>query len=348
MRSAAWALGVSGVALLAACSSSADGPGAGAGGTAGAAGSGGAAATMTLHGKSSDELCAAITSGYTDPPGAPSSDCDVACNPGTITSVGVQAMRQRIDFYRRWLGLPAVGDPEPAWDDKAQQCAMMMAVAQKLSHTPGTDWPCYTPDGAAAAGQSNIGLENSTPGHAIDSYIFDYGNQATLGHRRWILFPGFKGIGYGFFDGGPGGTYGEIAASCVVAFDGPVDYAGAATELPVAYPPAGAFPAALASFDAADGTTLLEWTLSWEGASFAAASLTMTDVGSGEPLALAIPFGELPASYGSNAAAWQPSQRPAVGDVWRVHIDGVVHDGAAVPPIEYDVEMVDCGVKPLY
>ena len=111
-----------------------------------------------------------------------------------------------------------VGEPVPEWNARAQDCAMMMGVAKMLSHTPATDWPCYTDAGAMGAAHSNISYERPSASFSIDSFIFDWGNDTTVGHRRWLLVPGAHGYGYGFFDAGMQDGK-ALTGSCVVTFD---------------------------------------------------------------------------------------------------------------------------------
>ena len=226
---------------------------------------------------------------------------------------------------------------------------MMMGVAKMLSHMPGADWPCYTADGALAAGKSSISYERPTASFAIDSFMFDWGNDDTLGHRRWLLVPGFLGLGYGFFDAGVENGKSRTG-SCVVNFDGFDPAYATATALPIAYPPAGAFPAALASFSNGGTPQRLPWTITWADADFSVAKLSMRDAATGAPIALMpeSPFKTLKPDYGQNTAMWIPAPVPVIGDRWAVRIDGLRVSGVEKPAIEYEVKFADCGATSVF
>jgi hypothetical protein len=272
----------------------------------------------------------------------------MACVSGELTPEGLAQFRSRVDFYREWLGLATTLDPDPALMADAQACATMMGVAQKLSHHPDTSWPCYTEAGAKGASQSNIGYAKDTPGQAIDAEVFDFGNEDNPGHRRWLFAKDYTGLGFGFFDAGPGGDHGRLSGHCVVAFDGYLNADALRTEKPVVYPPAGAFPAALADGRPPAGPHYkLLWSISWHGASFAGATLSLTDA-NGDAIALAQPFLELPPNYGADAASFIPDPRPEVGEQWTVRIDGILLDGVPQLPLVYRVDFVDCGAKTIW
>lgn len=119
-----------------------------------------------------------------------------------------QAVRDRVlavlNDIRARHGLPAV---TYALSDEAasMQSALMMAANGQLSHTPPTDWKCYTGAGATAAGQSNIylgfgsGLRYSQDADIMVGYLTEIDNLVAnnIGHRRWLLYPFLSSIAYG-------------------------------------------------------------------------------------------------------------------------------------------------------
>lgn len=117
------------------------------------------------------------------------------CDPGTIDMTAHADAMRRVNLYRWLLGLdPASVD----WNNqaKAQQAALMMDANNALSHSPPSSWQCYTADGAAAAGSSNLALGYGSPADTVDGYMRDRGTP-SLGHRRWIISPSLGQVGFG-------------------------------------------------------------------------------------------------------------------------------------------------------
>jgi hypothetical protein len=64
-----------------------------------------------------------------------------------------------------------------------------MSANGQLSHSPPTDWKCYSSSGAGGAGSSNLALGTDGIG-AINIYMDDWGsNNYPVGHRRWLQNP---------------------------------------------------------------------------------------------------------------------------------------------------------------
>ena len=114
---------------------------------------------------------------------------------GDVSPPGRTNTLKLVNLYRYLAYLPPAV-LNTTWDAQAQQCALMLDANQQLSHAPPTTWRCYSPEGAAAAGQSNIagGLAAVA---AVDAYVGDAGNPTTLGHRRWILSGWVSEMGIG-------------------------------------------------------------------------------------------------------------------------------------------------------
>lgn len=118
------------------------------------------------------------------------------CTPGTTTTAFRAAVRDRLNWHRNIVGLPDIPE-NPTASAAAQKAALMMVAEGSLSHSPGSTWACYTAEGAAAAGQSNLYLGRSGP-EAISGYVDDPGsNNSAVGHRRWILYPRLASFGTG-------------------------------------------------------------------------------------------------------------------------------------------------------
>ncbi|HWB79284.1 MAG TPA: CAP domain-containing protein [Nannocystaceae bacterium] len=242
---------------------------------------------------------------------------DVAsCNAGDI-DIGARGRTLRVLNLYRWLAeLPAITLDETR-NAKAQECALMMHASNTLSHTPTPDWPCYTMDGAEAAGSSNIATGPAVA--SIDLYMMDPGNPDTIGHRRWILSNSI----------GPTGVGSTDSYSCLWTIGG----SGVADAPWIAYPTPGAFP--LAATDL--GWTNLDmtgWSIQSDTIDLSTAQVEITRAGETLPVMLH-PLG---AGYGSMfAVSILPSGWQTTVGSYHVRVTGVAQ------PIEYDVEIVDCG-----
>ena len=148
------------------------------------------------------------------------------CEVGEVDPGYVESVRLRVNGYRWLAGLPPTHEAGEDSLRRAQECAVMMHAAGSLEHNPGTSWPCYTADGAAAAATSNLATE---PGlRAIDAFMIDPGNDDTLGHRRWVLGPTLTRTTIGT----------TSAAACLDVIEQPA----ADQEGFVTWPPSGLFP----------------------------------------------------------------------------------------------------------
>ena len=80
-------------------------------------------------------------------------------------------------------------------DRAAAEAALMMAANEALSHDPPPSWKCWTPEGADAAGISNLlgGVSSPYLPYEDDNGILAEwlieGEGDEIGHRRWILDP---------------------------------------------------------------------------------------------------------------------------------------------------------------
>ena len=117
------------------------------------------------------------------------------CDVGTLSPEAVADGIQYLNLYRFLTGLAPLSD-DATLNEAAQSCAILQYRQGYLSHSPPTDSPCYTPEGAAASGSSNLALGAWTPAGAIDVYIDDHG-VSSLGHRRWALHPSYGPAGIG-------------------------------------------------------------------------------------------------------------------------------------------------------
>ncbi len=237
-----------------------------------------------------------------------------SCTPGDVTGGGRDNALRQVNLYRWLADLPAV-TTDPAANTATQACALMMHANGTLSHSPPTSWTCYTTLGADSAGSSNIA---SGPGvSAVDMYMSDWGNETTMGHRRWILSEGLGPIGLGS----------TSSYSCMQVIHWPSG--GTWT----AWPAPGLFP--IQAMDVSwVGIDESGWTLQSNTISLASASVTVTR--SGTPLPVDVNV--LLANYGSQyAISFIPvGWTSAAGQTYHVQVTGISS------PISYDVQMIDC------
>jgi len=191
-------------------------------------------------------------------------------------------------------GLPGDVVLTNTWNLEAQQAALMMSVQGSLSHSPGTNWACYTAAGAEAAGKSNLAL-GADAAAAIDLYMDDpgTGGNAVVGHRRWILYPPTKIMGTGSIP-----STGGWAANDLWVIGG----SGARPPQPawVAWPPPTYVPWEIMPRSSG------RWSFSYPGATFTGASVFMQHAGTNVPVTL-----EAQAQgYGDNTIVWDPQGVP--------------------------------------
>ncbi len=240
-----------------------------------------------------------------------------SCDPGDMDAAGRARALTVLNLYRYLAGLPEVTANTGANDD-AQSCALMMHANNTLSHDPPTSWTCYDSAGADAAGNSNIASGPAVM--AMDMYMQDWGNETTIGHRRWILSNQL----------GPVGIGSTSRYSCLKVIGG----SGSAGADWQAWPPPGDFPYEAVS---AGGYLTLDetgWTLQSDRIDLSRASVTVTDGGSNK----AMTVDQLLQYYGSTYAIKMTPRGWAseVGHTYRVEVTGVS------PTISYEVTMVGC------
>lgn len=213
------------------------------------------------------------------------------CRPGATSQQHMEATLHRINFYRAICGLPGNIRFDESLNDKCQQAALMMSKEGRLSHTPSSDWACFTADGKLAASKSNLHLGREGT-FAIDGYMDDPGEQNyAVGHRRWILYPPQVTMGSGSV--GAQGNYRPAQALWVTAPFGtrPSEPSW------VAWPSPGYFPYALLPHSSR------RWSFSMPNADFSKASVFVTQNG----VALTNSIEHLAKGYGDNTLVWKLS-----------------------------------------
>ena len=120
-----------------------------------------------------------------------------ACHAGELDADAAERALRMLNVHRFLAGVAPV-DVEPTWTDAAQQCALVAHANAKLSHTPPSDWRCWSDLAAATSAVSLIANRSAPP--AIAAFVEDPGNEPTMVHRRWLLSEELERIGIGSTD----------------------------------------------------------------------------------------------------------------------------------------------------
>lgn len=238
-----------------------------------------------------------------------------SCNAGDVSANGRANALKLVNLYRSMAKLSEVTN-SPNLDGQAQECALMMHANGALSHNPPGNWSCYTSTGAGAAGKSNLA---TTPGvFGVDLYMSDYGNESSMGHRRWILSNSLGPIGLGSTD----------SYSCMLVIGGSGNDNASFT----AFPSPGKFPIEAMYAVGFGPVDDVGWTIQSDSIDINGAQVTITDDGQNMPVNII----QLPGGYGSQYAlnvqpqGWQSQ----AGHTYAVTVSGT--------SISYQVEMVTC------
>jgi uncharacterized protein YkwD len=255
-----------------------------------------------------------------------------ACGPGTTSAAFRDAVLRRVNYFRAMAGVPADVVFSTESNQMAQAAALMMSANRSLSHSPPPTWTCYSADGAAGAGSSNLYL-GVYAWSAISGFMRDCGDgNYAAGHRRWILYPQTQEMGTG--DIPP--ANGFPAANALRVFDAHMREPRPPTRHEfVAWPPPGYAPYQ---------TVFARWSFSYAGADFSAASVSMSSGGANLPVRLE----RVVTGYGENTLVWIPSglgncsdwPRPSGDTVYSVTVRNVMIGGTS-RDFSYDVVVFD-------
>lgn len=241
------------------------------------------------------------------------------CVPGSTSNAFRAAELRSVNAMRALVGVgPVVEDP--AWSTMAQKAALMMEANNALSHSPSTDWDCYTAAGAQAAGTSNLYLGTNGV-DAMWGYVADPGeNNVVVGHRRWLLCPSVTRLGFGD----------TPWANATKVFDD--DFGGPETSRDgfVAWPNPGIVPVNLA----APRGMLNRFSVQVpSGHDTTDAQVTVTSSSGGNVALRRITRNN--ENYCSPAVMFEPARTPVAGETWTIHITGLTHQGSDDPDIVY-------------
>ncbi|MFT5433278.1 MAG: hypothetical protein ACI9OJ_003983 [Myxococcota bacterium] len=130
----------------------------------------------------------------------------LACNPGALSADWTDRAIAEVNRIRGFAELAPVAY-DASFESATASCALITAVNQTPAASPPDDSLCYTPEGAAACGQSNVTLFSFsidsddpsrvipllfTPEVIVRRWLMDLSGDPNLGHRRWLLDPFLK------------------------------------------------------------------------------------------------------------------------------------------------------------
>lgn len=242
------------------------------------------------------------------------------CDAGDISEEERAIGLGKLNLYRWLAGLSPVTE-HIGLRSNVQECALILGANLSVSHQPGTDWACYSLEGADGAANSNIGL-GAFYG-TVDSFMHDGGesNAASLGHRRWILSTGLAQAGIGSTD----------RSGCFRPVMGPPE-----DKLFTAFPSPGPFP--IEPFEIPHFSGPLDevgWSVHSATVDLREATVSIAVDGVEQPIEVR----SLTAGLGTDtyAIAMRPvGWQTQAGTTYHVELAGLS------VPIEYDVEIVDC------
>lgn len=189
------------------------------------------------------------------------------CRAGTISAENATATLKAVNYVRRLAALPAV-KLNAKLSKKAQAAALFMSANDYLTHRPPRSGRCWSQSAYDGASHGNLylgwssgslrgALFQSTGPRAVVGYMVDPGeNNRPVGHRRWIMYQQLLEVGTGDS---------QNSNSLYVVSGNQRPKRGNKW---VAWPTAGYFPRELEP----EG----RWSLSYPGASFAAAKVSAT------------------------------------------------------------------------
>ncbi len=239
-----------------------------------------------------------------------------SCDPGTYEAPGPEDALRQVNLYRWLADLPEVGlDPDKSAD--AQACALMMHANDTIEHVVPESWECWTREGAAAAGLSNLATTSAV--QSVDLYMTDNG-VPNLGHRRWLLSNSLGPIGVGS----------TSRYSCLHVLGGEGD----ARARWVAWPPPGEVPVQALHIEGWLDVDSAGWSLQSDYIDVRRGEVTVMRNGT----RLSVSTWVLDAGYGSSfglgirPVGW----RTAVGETYEVTVTGLAE------AITWSFTVVDC------
>lgn len=291
---------------------------------------------------------------------------------GSISQERLDATLLRINFFRAMAGVPSSIQFSSTNNNRCQNTALMMSSDNVLVHLPDpmtqlwnlaawwpmagiwnqiqvedSWWRFINGEAKTGAANSNLALGSSGP-EAIFGYMQDPGNNnATVGHRQWILHPPTRTMGAGDVDGDPftvfsnslhESDYSPKETNALWIFDGNIlDPYPPLRDGFVAWPPPGYIPSAL---------TFARWSFHVSNADFSTATVSMSK--GGNPVATEVV--NVPSSFGEHFV-WVPDGKdtntldpvfgpPPQDETYQVNVSNVMIGGLP-KSFQYSVTVFD-------
>jgi len=117
-----------------------------------------------------------------------------SCIAGVMPMNIIEKVENRINYFRRMAGVTEQVVLTIQDNEYCQYAAMMCEANKTMSHEPNDGWRCYIPAGADAL-KNSILSKDGNPCIAITAAMGQ--NNASVGNRRWLLYPYalYMGIG---------------------------------------------------------------------------------------------------------------------------------------------------------
>lgn len=124
-----------------------------------------------------------------------------ACKPGVISDANNTKFLRVLNYYRRTAGLFDSCILNKNYNQYAQAAALIMSANSHLTHSPAKSDKCYTENGYNGASHSNLSLGADGVYGMVIQMQDDGASNTSVGHRRWILYPGNTVFGLGSAEG---------------------------------------------------------------------------------------------------------------------------------------------------
>lgn len=252
-----------------------------------------------------------------------------SCEPGGLASAAAVDTLARLSLFRWMVGLPPVTE-DGALRESSMRCAVVSAYGPPSPtvpnpHDPSANQMCYTEAGADAAGKSNISWGAQHPAQSITNFMEDWDNSATMGHRRWCLYPPLAQVGIGYYKGG--GPYGDgMCLQVLQAYGKPADVYPSW----YAFPPPGPVP-----------TAVTDWIWTFHSqvnvGEFAQWDVQVVRQSDNKPMPVTL-LDQIQ-GFGDSTVAWEANGwTSAANETYQVTVAT-----STVGPISYKVTPVNCG-----